>query len=76
MGYVIAGFLVLAFVAVLITLLVRGSRQDHAASAADSHYGEGKPGSDLSIIASDDSTPLGDTDQHADAAEGTPVSRR
>src|SRR5918999_5597547 len=66
MGYVIAALLVLLIVAAGVTVLVlNATRRQRQASAADSGYGEGAPGSDMAIVAPDDNTPLGDTDQHA-----------
>ena len=66
MGYVIAGIIVLLIVAAGITVLVlNATRRQRQPSAADRDYGEGTPGSDMAIVASDENTPLGDTDQHA-----------
>jgi hypothetical protein len=66
MGYVIAGILVLLIVAAGVTVLVlNATRRQRRASATDSEYGEGTPGSDMAIVAADENTPLGDTDQHA-----------
>jgi hypothetical protein len=66
MGYVIAGILVLLIVAAGVTMLVlNATRRQRQASAADSDYGEGTPGSEAAIVAPDENTPLGDTDQHA-----------
>jgi hypothetical protein len=71
MGYVIAALLVLLIVAAGVTVLVlNATRRQRQASAADSGYGEGTPGSDMAIVAADENTPLGDTDQHA--GEQTP----
>jgi hypothetical protein len=66
MGYVIAGILVLLIVAGLVTFLVLNSTRRQSQSAAEREdYGEGTPGSNFGILASDGNTPLGDTDQHA-----------
>jgi hypothetical protein len=66
MGYVIAGIIVLLIVAAGVTVLVlNATRRQRQAAAADTEYGEGTPGSDLAIVAADEKTPLGDTDQHA-----------
>jgi hypothetical protein len=76
MGYVIAAILVLLIVAAGVTVLVlNATRRQRQASAAESDYGEGTPGSDMAIVAEDKNTPLGDTDQHAgeQTREGTTV---
>jgi hypothetical protein len=66
MGYVIAALLVLLIVGAGVTVLVlNATRRQGQASATDNEYGEGTPGSDMAIVAADDNTPLGDTDQHA-----------
>jgi uncharacterized membrane protein YgcG len=66
MGYVIAAILVLLLVSAFVTFLVlNATRRQKQAAATESDYGEGTPGSDMAIVASDDNTPLGDTDQHA-----------
>jgi hypothetical protein len=66
MGYVIAGILVLLIVAAGVTLMVlNATRKQRQASPADSEHGEGTPGSEAAIVAPDENTPLGDTDQHA-----------
>lgn len=66
MGYVIAAIILLLIVAVGVTFLVlNATRRQRQASAADRDYGEGTPGSDMAIVAPDENTPLGDTDQHA-----------
>jgi hypothetical protein len=72
MGYVIAAILVLLIVAAGVTFFVLGAaRRERGSAAADSSHGEGTPGSEAAIVAPDDRTPLGDTDQHADEpAEG------
>ena len=73
MGYVIAAILVLLIVAAGVTFFVlNATRRQRDAAAADSSHGEGTPGSEAAIVAPDDRTPLGDTDQHADeqASEG------
>jgi hypothetical protein len=66
MGYVIAAILVLLIVGAGVTFFVlNATRKQRQASAADSDYGGGTPGSDAAIVAPDENTPLGDTDQHA-----------
>jgi hypothetical protein len=66
MGYVIAGIIVLLIVAAGVTVFVlNATRRQRQASAADSEYGEGLPGTDTAIVAPDENTPLGDTDQHS-----------
>jgi hypothetical protein len=71
MGYVIAAILVLLIVAAGVTLFVlSATRRNRQAAAADPTEGEGTPGSDAAIVTPDDRTPLGDTDQHAEPAEG------
>jgi hypothetical protein len=66
MGYVIAAVILLLIVAAGVTFLVlNATRRQRQASAADPEYGKGTPGSDMAIVAADDKTPLGDTDQHA-----------
>jgi hypothetical protein len=62
MGYVIAGVLVILIIAGFITFLVMNSMKKNDLSDA------GDPGADqnpLSILGSDDSTPLGDTSEHS-----------
>jgi hypothetical protein len=71
MGYVIAGVLVILIIAGFITFLVMNTMKKNDLSDA------GDPGADqnpLSIIGSDESTPLGDTSEHADEhpTEGSP----
>jgi hypothetical protein len=67
MGYVIAAILVLLIVAAGVTFFVlNASKRERGSAAADSSHGEGQPGSEAAIVAPDDNTPLGDTDQHAD----------
>jgi hypothetical protein len=72
MGYVIAAILVLLIVAAGVTFFVlNASRREGGSAAADRSHGEGSPGSEAAIVAPDDQTPLGDTDQHSDEpAEG------
>ena len=72
MGYVIAAILVLLIVAAGVTFFVLGAaRKGRESAAADSSHGKGTPGSEAAIVAPDEQTPLGDTDQHADEpAEG------
>jgi hypothetical protein len=62
MGYVIAGILVVLIVATGITIFVRRSTERRGQA---------------SIVAPDENTPLGDTDQHAgeQTREGTTVSQ-
>ncbi len=77
MGYVIAGILVLLIVGAGVTVLVlNATKRQRQAAATDSDYGEGTPGSDMAIVAADENTPLGDTDQHAgrQTREGETVS--
>jgi hypothetical protein len=78
MGYVIAAVILLLIVGAGITILMlNATRRQRQASAADSEYGGGTPGSDMPIMAADDKTPLGDTDQHAgeQTREGETVHR-
>ena len=72
MGYVIAAILVLLIVAAGVAFFVLGAaRRERGPAAADSNQGAGTPGSEAAIVAPDERTPLGDTDQHADGpAEG------
>jgi hypothetical protein len=72
MGYVIAAILVLLIVAAGVTFFVlSATRRNRESAAADASHGEGTPGSETAIVAPDDRTPLGDTDQHAEErAEG------
>jgi hypothetical protein len=72
MEFVIVAIAVLLIVAAGVTFFVLGAgRKGRQEAAADSSYGEGTPGSETAIVAPDDRTPLGDTDQHADEpAEG------
>jgi hypothetical protein len=66
MGYVIAAILVLLIVAAGVTFFVlKSTRTGRQSAAAESGHGEGVPGSDAAIVAPDEQTPLGDTDQHA-----------
>ena len=77
MGYVIAGILVLLIVSAGVTFMVlNATRRQRQASAARSDYGEGTPGTEAAIVAPDDNTPLGDTDQHHgdQTREGSTVS--
>jgi hypothetical protein len=67
MEYVIVAIAVLLIVAAGVTFFVLGAaRKGRQEAAADSSHGEGTPGSEAAIVAPDDRTPLGDTDQHAD----------
>jgi len=73
MGYVIAGVLVILIIAAFIAFLVMNSMKK--SDLSDAH----DPGADqnsLGTFASDDSTPLGDTSQHAgrQTEEGETVS--
>jgi hypothetical protein len=73
MGYVIAAILVLLIVAAGVTFFVlSAARRERQSAAADPSHGKGTPGSEAAIVAPDERTPLGDTDQHADhdAPEG------
>jgi hypothetical protein len=66
MGYVIAALLVLLIVGAGVTFMVlNATRRQRQASAADRDHGEGTPGTEAAIVAPDENTPLGDTDQHA-----------
>ena len=66
MGYVIAAILVLLIVAAGVTFFVlNASGRQRQSAASDSEHGRGTPGSEAAIVAPDDQTPLGDTDQHA-----------
>jgi hypothetical protein len=72
MGYVIAAIVVLLIVAAGVTFFVlKATRTGRQPAAADSGHGEGVPGTDAAIVAPDERTPLGDTDQHA--GEQTPA---
>jgi hypothetical protein len=73
MGYVIAGVLVILIIAGFIAFLVMNSMKK--SDLSDAH----DPGADqnpLSMVGSDDSTPAGDTSEHAgeQTAEGRTVS--
>jgi hypothetical protein len=75
MGYVIAGVLVLLIIAGFITFLVMNSMKKNDLSDA------GDPGADqnpLGMIGSDESTPLGDTSEHAgeQTEDGTTVGNQ
>jgi hypothetical protein len=77
MGYVIAAILVLLIVAAGVTFFVlKSTRAGRRSAAADRSHGEGVPGSDAAIVAPDERTPLGDTDQHAgeQTSEGRTVA--
>jgi hypothetical protein len=66
MGYVIAAIVLLLIVTAGVTfLMLNATRRQGRASASDSEYGRGTPGEDMAIVAPDENTPLGDTDQHA-----------
>ena len=70
MGYVIAAILVLLIVGGFVLFLVtNATRKSNVSDAGD-------PGADqnsLSVIGSDDDSPLGDTSQHGDEASGSAV---
>jgi hypothetical protein len=72
MGYVIAAILVLLIVAAGVAFFVLGAaRRERGSAAADSGHGAGTPGSEAAIVAPDDRTPVGSTDQLSDEpAEG------
>ena len=79
MGYVIAGILVLLIVAAAVTFFVlNATRRQRQASATDSDYGGGTPGTEAAIVSPDENTPLGDTDQHSgeQTDDGRTVSGR
>jgi hypothetical protein len=79
MGYVIAGILVLLIVAAAVTVFVlNATRRQRQASAADSEYGGGTPGTEAAIVSPDENTPLGDTDQHSgeQTSDGRTVAGR
>jgi hypothetical protein len=67
MGYVLAGLLVVVIVATAVTLVARSARKQGREAAADASHGEGLPGSDTAILATDRETPLGDTAEHSQA---------
>ena len=67
MGYVIAALLVLLIVGGFVLFMVTNAAKKSNVSDA------GDPGADqnsMSIVGSDDVTPVGDTSEHADVAEG------
>jgi hypothetical protein len=74
MGYVLAGLLVLLIVGTAVTLVMRAARHQgrgHGARAADDpEYGKGLPGTDTGILATDSSSPLGDTSEHSGEHSG------
>jgi hypothetical protein len=73
MGYVIAAILVLLIVAAGVTFFVlNATRTGRRQAAADSDHSN-----EAAIVAPDEQTPLGDTDQHAgeQTREGTTVSQ-
>ena len=79
MGYVIAAVVLLLIVAAGVTFFVlNASSRQRQSAAADPGHGEGTPGSEAAIVAPDERTPLGDTDQHAgeQTEEGRTVSGR
>src|SRR5919107_133144 len=66
MGYVIAAVVLLLIVAAGVTFFVlNASSRQRQSAAADPGHGGGTPGSEAAIVAPDEKTPLGDTDQHA-----------
>jgi hypothetical protein len=72
MEYVVIAILVLLIVAAGVTFFVlNAARRERGTAAADSGEG-GTPGSEAAIVAPDDRTPVGDTDQLSDeqAEEG------
>jgi hypothetical protein len=79
MGYVIAGILLLLIVAAGVTFMVlSATRRQRDAAASDSDLGRGTPGTEAAIVAPDDRTPVGDTDQVSgeQRTEGTPPDAR
>jgi hypothetical protein len=64
MGYVIAAILVVAIVGGFVLFLVTNAMRKSNVSDARDPGAEQNP---LSIVGSDEATPAGDTDQHADA---------
>jgi hypothetical protein len=74
MGYLLAGLLVLLIVGTAVTLVVRAAqrqgRGQGARAADDPGYGKGLPGSDTGILATDRSSPLGDTSEHSGEHSG------
>jgi hypothetical protein len=65
MAYVIVAVLVLLIVAAGVTFFVlSAARRERQSAAADPGHGGGTPGSEAAIVAPDEQTPLGDTDQH------------
>ena len=74
MGYVLAGLLVLLIVGTAVTLVMRAARRQGrgqgARAADDPGYGKGLPGSDTGILATDRSSPLGDTSEHSGEHSG------
>jgi hypothetical protein len=74
MGYVLAGLLVLLIVGIAVTLVMRSAKRQGsgqgARAADDPGYGKGLPGSDTGILATDRSSPLGDTSEHSGEHSG------
>jgi len=67
MGYVIAAIIVLLIVAAGVTFFVlSATRRERGSAAADSGHGAGTPGSEAAIVAPDDRSPVGSTDQLSD----------
>jgi len=79
MGYVIAAILVLLVVAAGVTFfMLKATRTGRRSAAVDSDQSGGVPGSDAAIVAPDERTPLGDTDQHSgeQTTEGRTATRQ
>jgi hypothetical protein len=79
MGYIVAAILVLLIVAAGVTVFVlSAARRQRQSAAADPGHGNGTPGSEAAIVAPDEETPLGDTDQHSgeQMTEGRTVAGR
>jgi hypothetical protein len=72
MGYVIVAILVVLIVGGFVLFLVTNAMRKSNVSDAGDPGAEQNP---LSIVGSDDATPAGDTDQHADADGSGPSSR-
>jgi hypothetical protein len=70
MGYVIAAIIVVLLIAGFIVFLVTNSARKSNVSDSGAPGAEQNP---TAIVGSDSETPLGDTSQHADAPEGSPV---
>jgi hypothetical protein len=74
MGYVLAGLLVLLIVGSAVVVVMRFARRQGRGqgvrAAEDPGYGKGLPGSDTGILATDSSSPLGDTSEHSGEHSG------